>query len=398
MAGPAMSEFGAAIAHRRHQLRMSQAALADRMCAVAQRATFTRTEISRYERGARQPGAQTIGWFAESLDIPADQLRALVAPADPVDKLTGLLNGEQMDEGELSRLVYEWQAAEPPHITETRSGRLVGDRLAGEIEARTAELRRLDDLLPATQVRPIVTREIGLAIEVIRDARYTEATGRRLLAAVADLAQLGGWLAYDQGDHAASTRHYLTGIHAGHTANRPDLVASALSSLAYQEATVGNPSEAVLMAGAALRGAPDAHPLARALYADRLAWAYARLGDDTATTRTLDHADDLYADTTEDPAPGFAYWLTRDELDIMRGRTAVELRHSDVAIEFLTAAIAHYPADHIRETALYGTYLVEALLRHGDYSSARHELDEIELRPNGERTDARIRHVRGLLA
>lgn len=247
MSGPAMSEFGAAMAHRRHQLRMSQSALADKMCTVAQRATFTRTEISRYERGVRQPGEQALGWFAESLGLAVDELRALLAP----------------------------------------------------------------------------------------------------------------------------TRYYRAGIQAGHSANRPDMVASALSSLAYQEATVGNPSEAVLMSGDAFRGAPDADPLARTLFADRLAWAYARLGDDTNTVHTLDQADDLYTDTTDNPTPDFAYWLTRDEIDIMRGRTAVELHHPETAIDILTAAIARHPAEHIRETALYRTYLVEALIMQGDRARAR---------------------------
>lgn len=115
-------------------------------------------------------------------------------------------------------------------------------------------------------------------------------------------------------------------MQAGLSAGRPELVASALSSLAYQEANTGNPTVAVLMAGSALRGATNADPTARTLFTERLAWTYARLGHANAVLRALDTADDLFTDPTPD-APPWAYWLNRDEIDIMRGRAFVQLHN-----------------------------------------------------------------------
>jgi transcriptional regulator with XRE-family HTH domain len=391
-----VNDFGAGIAQLRRKARLSQTALAAKMCAVANKATFTRNEISRYERGIRTPGEDALHWFAASLGCPIDQLRELMTPTDPVDKVQALLNGDRMDDVDVSRLVYEWQATEPPHLTETRSGRLVGDRLASEIEARTVELRRFDDVMQGATLRPIVDRELSLALGVVRDASYTEPTGRRLLAAVADLAQLAGWVASDLGDHAAAKRHYLAGVQAGLSAGRPELVASALSSLAYQEANIGNPTEAVLMAGSALRGAPNADPTARTLFTERLAWTYARVGHADAALRTLDAADDLFNPTPD--APPWAYWLNRNEIDIMRGRVCVKLHNPQPAIDILTKAIKRYPANHIRETVLYRTYLIEAFIQLGDRTTARRELDQLDTATDSTRTDTRLHRLDNLLA
>lgn len=71
---------GALIARRRRELGRSQLWLADRLCAVSGRATVTRTEVSRYERGARIPGAWTLRSLALALNLPLGTLeRAAVA-------------------------------------------------------------------------------------------------------------------------------------------------------------------------------------------------------------------------------------------------------------------------------------------------------------------------------
>ncbi|WP_433612610.1 helix-turn-helix domain-containing protein [Dactylosporangium sp. CA-139114] len=63
-------DFGALVAHRRRRLGMSQRDLADRVCVVSGRPTFTRHELSRYERGVRLPGRTMIAVLAAVLDVP----------------------------------------------------------------------------------------------------------------------------------------------------------------------------------------------------------------------------------------------------------------------------------------------------------------------------------------
>jgi ribosome-binding protein aMBF1 (putative translation factor) len=73
------SRLGQLIAGRRRQLGLTQRDLADELCARSGRPTFTRHEISRYERGARLPSAPLLIAFADSLDLPLADLRQAAA-------------------------------------------------------------------------------------------------------------------------------------------------------------------------------------------------------------------------------------------------------------------------------------------------------------------------------
>ena len=62
--------FGGLIADRRRELGLTQGELADDLCARSGRPTFTRHEISRYERGVRVPAAPLVAVLADLLDLP----------------------------------------------------------------------------------------------------------------------------------------------------------------------------------------------------------------------------------------------------------------------------------------------------------------------------------------
>ncbi|MEV0561572.1 helix-turn-helix transcriptional regulator [Dactylosporangium sp. NPDC050588] len=71
--------FGQLITRRRHQLGLTQGDLADQLCARSGRPTFTRHEISRYERGLRIPTTPLLTAIADSLDLPMAVLRRTAA-------------------------------------------------------------------------------------------------------------------------------------------------------------------------------------------------------------------------------------------------------------------------------------------------------------------------------
>lgn len=389
--------LGHFLVQRRTMLGLSQDELARRLCAVSGADTFTRCEISRYERGTRTPRGRTVEWLATALECGPDELRQAGSGTDAIGDLAADLTGPA-DAGGITRVVYEWLGRPAPQIVQRQAGRYVGVRLVSEIEARTQELRLMDDFVGGRDLDPLVCRELRLAVEVARDSSYSARTGRRLLAAIADLAQLAGFVAGDAGAHDRATRCYLTGVRAGHSAGRSDLAASALSTLAYQAATTGDPREAVLLASTAIRAASTAPPLARALFAERLAWAHARTGDARAATNTLNRADDLFAAAAGLPSPPWAYWLTREEMDVMRGRIAIELGHPADAVTLLAAAIDRYPQDHVRELTLYRTYLAEALALAGDRTEARRVADQLLAATGSARADERLTRIRHLVA
>lgn len=298
---------------------------------------------------------------------------------------------------EVSRLAYRWQANPPPQPVEVCAGRVVGERLAAEIESRTRDLRRLDDHVGGRDLAGIVAHELRLSVEVVRDARYTAATGRRLLAAVSDQAQLAGWVAPDSGRLAEASKYYALGMSAGHAADDSALVASSLSSLAYQTANSGDRYDAVLMAATAVRGTPTAVPAAKALYAERLAWTHARVGDADSAEQALDLIDDTFGAAADGTLPTWAYWLTRDEINVMRARIGVELHRPEPAIGLLTAALDRYPAGHVREVSLYRSYLAHALVLAGEHTEACRVAAEL-VEAGSARAGGRVEHLRHLLA
>src|SRR5947208_1696348 len=81
-----------------------------------------------------------------------------------------------------------------------------------------------------------------------RAASFDERSGRRLLTAVGELAQLAGWVASDAGEYVAAQGLYLGGVSAASAAGDRGLAGQLLSSLSYQVANVGDPADAVLLA------------------------------------------------------------------------------------------------------------------------------------------------------
>lgn len=103
-------------------------------------------------------------------------------------------------------------------------------------------------------------------------------------------------------------------------------LASELSSLSYQIATVGPAHDAALLARSAVPGASGASPVVRALLWERVAWASARSHDHTSTRRALDAVDDAYESRSCGVIePQWVYWLNRSEIDVIAGRCLIEL-------------------------------------------------------------------------
>jgi transcriptional regulator with XRE-family HTH domain len=347
--------IGELIAGRRAALGLTQRELADAMNAWAGRDTLTRHEISRWERGDVTPRAWLVALGAV-LDVPVAQLRLAARsanshPSDPV------------------RIAHEWLVTDPPHVTARAFGRRIGTALVTQLQARAAELRRLDDHLAGGDTHRLVTRELATTIELINEAAYTEHTGRALFTVAAELAQLAGWVSSDAGLHRQAADLYLHGVRMATEAGDQAVAANNLSSLAYQTANVGDPADAVLIACSAAAGAADAPPRVRALLAERVAWAQARANQATPAERALDQVDELLGDDSPAEPPDWVYWLDRREADVMAGRCYTELRRPLRAVPLLERTTGAYRTDARRELALYLSWLAIA------YADAR-ELDE----------------------
>jgi hypothetical protein len=209
------------------------------------------------------------------------------------------------------------------------------------------------------------------------------------------------WPCSDAGRYSEAQRIYVNGVVAARDAREPVLVAQLLSSLSYQMANVGDPHDAALLARSAERGAVGASPVARTLLLERVAWASARSRDYAGTRRALDAVEEAYAGRSPGIAePEWVYWLDRHEIDVMAGRCLIELGDPVAAEPLLADAISSYAADHVREVALYLSWLAEAYAKSGVLDVARDTLARARATAQGinsARLDLRLCQVADLL-
>lgn len=92
------------------------------------------------------------------------------------------------------------------------------DPLVDQIEASVPQLQMLDDERGGAAGLGYVGAQVRAVLLVLRDGGHTDATIRRLLVALADLAQLAGWKALDSAKPGLAQRYFFTGLRAANDA------------------------------------------------------------------------------------------------------------------------------------------------------------------------------------
>jgi tetratricopeptide (TPR) repeat protein len=133
-------------------------------------------------------------------------------------------------------------------------------------------------------------------------------------------------------------------------------------SLAYQMSNTGRTAEGLTLARAALaKAGSEAHPKARALYFDRVAWSHTLAGEPQPAMRALGEASEALTAESDSAAPAYLYWVNSGELQVMEARVYTELRRPLRAVPLLQKVLSKYDATHTREIALYLSWLTVAL-------------------------------------
>ncbi|MEV0457890.1 helix-turn-helix domain-containing protein [Catellatospora methionotrophica] len=336
-------------------LRTAREAAGYSLARMAALTHFSKPYLGLVETGRRTASADVIERYEQILGV------TLGTALDPV------------------RITHEWLIAEMPAAAHTRAGRRIGVSLVEALDARVVQLRHLDDTVSSSHMLPVIIRELDEATALARDGVFTEDVGRRLFTVVGELAQLAGWVASDAGQYVRAQQLYLSGLSATETIGDRVLGAQLLSSLSYQIANVGRRDDALLIARSAVKGATGATPVVRALLLERYAWAAARLRDADTTRRVLDAVDDAFEQRAAGVRePEWVYWLNRAEIDVMAARCAIELGAPAQAEPLLTQALASYNTDHVREVALYQTWLAESYAKTGALDAARATVDRAQ--------------------
>ncbi|WAZ26953.1 helix-turn-helix domain-containing protein [Streptomyces cinnabarinus] len=257
-----------------------------------------------------------------------------------------------------------------PELTHPRAGSRIGPGLPAQLRARAARLRRLDDVLGGGDTYRVYLGEYEATKTMLRDATYTDATGRALLSVLAEQAQQAGWAAFDGGRQEDAATLYKASHRAAVDSGDSELAGNALAFLAYQ-AVGGNRRAGIETAARSVAEAgPGAAPGVRALLYERLAWAYSVAGLAVETERALESAGAALAEVDDAPQPDWVSWVDETELRIMTGRCWTELRRPLRAVPVLESALARYDDDHARDKSLYLSWLADSYLTAGEVEQA----------------------------
>lgn len=261
----------------------------------------------------------------------------------------------------------DWLTSSPRH------GRRIGATTVDSVAARIHALRIADDVLAGGDLVIPAQRELDTALALYREHVHTDDVGRALLRCVGELGQITGWILSDAGRHVQADHVYRLGLSAAREAGQSELAGNLAGSLAYQQSNTGQQHAGLELARAALDEAgTGAHPQVRALFYDRIAWAHAHVGDAQAAMRALGHAHECLTIQASEDGPTWAYWVSREELEVMDARVYTELHRPLRAVPLLSSVLDRYDTTHTREYTLYMSWLAVALMDANEPEQAAH--------------------------
>ncbi len=238
-----------------------------------------------------------------------------------------------------------------------------------ELRERTARLRRLDDILGGGDTFRVYLGEYQSTKKLLREASYSQETGRVLLSVLSEQAQQAGWEAFDAGRTADATGLYEASASAAAEAGDKELAGNALAFLAYQTLEVSRDQASRSPHGHAPQLAPWRRRVC-ALLSERLAWANAVAGNAAATEAALVAAEAALDEADDTPQRDWVAWVDRTELQIMTGRCWTELRRPLRAVPTLESALAQYSDTHARDKSLYLSWLATSYIHAGEIEQA----------------------------
>ncbi|WP_460065620.1 sporulation protein [Streptomyces sp. YKOK-I1] len=238
------------------------------------------------------------GLAQERADAPAPD-RLMVADAD------------------LSSAVLSWMIARPDGIEADRPAQQrVGMRDVRAIRDAAATFMQLDFKYGGGHGHRALRHYFRYEVLPLLSVSYSEKVGTALFGAAAEVSQLLAWTAYDTGNHRLAHRYLTSTLRLSQVIDDRMFGARILGNLSHQANYLGNHTQAIQLARAAVEGAKGrATPRAMANYSAMEARALSNAGDRVAATRAMNEAARHFeaADTAEDPA-----WLAYfDEAELM---------------------------------------------------------------------------------
>jgi hypothetical protein len=238
--------------------------------------------------------------------------------------------------------------------------------------------RRMDDLEGGSAENlKHVRQAVGQLTAYAKDGTFTQAgLSRQLVGVLAQVSQIGGWMAYDAERHGLAQRYFRTGLQAAHSVGDRNLGAHILACMSHQAVDRNRPGEAVELAHAAMKSAQATHPLVRAVVMARGAHAYAANGDLYGFRSATDQVATLLEQAhTTGGGPQYLYWLDPAMANTVQGLSMLRLTlkttrqatsQLNEAERLLAAETSQHCHARPRDAYIDGAWLAWVHVKHGD--------------------------------
>jgi len=323
-----------------------------------------------------------------SIFLRSDMLTRRKALADAVKAVSGPA---------LLTPIAGWLDA-PPHRLESRDHgtQRIGTSDVEAIERSTRFFAITDAEIGGGLSREAAVGQLKYAVDLARDASFSESTGNRLLAVIAELSGLVGWLCHDSGMAGPAQKYFTYGLRAARESadpRAPLLVVSILSDMGQQMRWLGRPEAALRLHDLAIGQLPADrrrfHVLRAVLAAKRAENGLAYLGPSRlAEVRSaLSLSFDLYAHADEeDRATAATLWhraldMSEAELSMAAAATYLTMALEDSRLapeaeKYTIAQLANVPQGQGRNKVFGHIRLARLRLLAGEAEQACHDGDQ----------------------
>ncbi|GAA4728675.1 hypothetical protein [Phytohabitans rumicis] len=268
------------------------------------------------------------------------------------------------------------------------NGGRIGTADVKRIEQSTRYFAATDAEVGGGLSREAAVGQLKYAVDLMQHGSYTATVGNQLLAAVAGLAGMVGWMCHDSGMSGPAQRYLTYGLQAARESTDPRaqlLVVGILADMARHMRWLGRPDTAVRLLDLALNQLPQDRSrfnTVRAILSSQKAWALAYHGRGCVpeVENALALSFDLYAQADDHDR------LAADPLNLAHVRPSIDASEA----ELLSTASCAYLVLAKYDRSLAGKAedrTLQTLARAGEGRGRNDVLNQIRL--------ARVRFVAG---
>lgn len=344
-------------------MTVKRRALADRRKAVgftqeqlAAHLGVERSTVVRWEAGETEPLPWCRPRLAQALGVSLDILRGLLTddvPAHPADAVLLSLLGD-VTSADIGTLMERFAAmdvasrrevlqeitiisgtvllqpvrrwlAQALAIVPLMSPESAASDAFDALERSAMIFRRWDASGVGGLRRKAVVGQLNAVAESLSES-YSPAVTRRLFEVTAELAQLAGWMAYDQGLLGVAQRYYLLGLSACQQAESPVLGAKILGDMTQLSTAQQHYDDSLDLVRTAMYILPrHGGALVRAELLGLESRVHAHLGNDAQAASAAEACVEVWQSGESEKIPDWLHYMNKAEVDCLAANTYIQL-------------------------------------------------------------------------